>query len=91
MNKEQNQTNAAEGQSELTAFVMREGYCCDCNNNPDETLALASSIPGNPCNGCWFNDAKPNWKPKGGKQYYTGDGMLMNGDGSRSIFDDIDS
>jgi len=73
------------------ALVMREGYCCDCDNNPEMPLPDAAKIAGNACNGCWLNNEKPNWKSKDGKQYYTDDGMLMNGDGSRSIFDDIDA
>lgn len=72
-------------------LVMREGYCCDCDNNPEGSLIEAARKQGNPCNGCWFSDDKPNWSSKDGKQYYTDDGMLMNADGSRSIFDDIDA
>ena len=72
-------------------LVMREGYCCDCKNNPVESIVDAARIPGHPCNGCWFKDDKHNWESRGGKQYYTDDGTLMNGDGTRSIFDDVDA
>ena len=72
-------------------LVMREGYCCDCDSLPNEPLASASTIHMNPCSGCWRTKEKPNWKPKDGRQYYTEDGMLMNSDGSRSIFDDVDA
>ena len=72
-------------------LVMRQDYCCDCDNCPDESLALAATREGSPCKGCWFDGEKPNWKPKDGKQYYTKDGTLMNSDGSRSIFDDVDA
>lgn len=85
-----NQKNAGNvaASSPLERIVMREGYCCDCKNNPEETLPMASKIEGN---GCWFTDDKQNWVSKNGKQYYTDDGMLMNGNGTRSIFDDIDA
>ena len=60
-------------------IVIREGYCCDCENNNQETSIVDNSkIDGNPCKGCWFFDEKPNWKSKGGRQYYTDDGMLIN-------------
>ena len=80
---------AADCQNER--LVMLHGYCCDCEHNPAESVVQASKIPGHPCNGCWFNDDKSNWKSKDGKQYYTDDGTLMNANGSRSIFDDIDA
>jgi len=77
--------------SPVERLVMRDGYCCDCNHNPAETIVEAAKRPGHKCNGCWFTDRKPNWAPKDGKQYYTEDGTLMNSDGSRSIFDDVDA
>lgn len=72
-------------------IVMRKGYCSDCDNNPDESVALAARAHGNPCNGCWFTDEKANWESMNGKQYYADDGTLMNADGTRSIFDDVDA
>ena len=89
MLKELEAKNSANAQ--IHRLVMREGYCCDCENVPAEGLETAAKITGNKCNGCWFSEEKSNWKSKSGKQYYTDDGMLMNGDGTRSIFDDIDA
>ena len=82
---------SAEVTSPIERMVMREGYCCDCNNNPSVSLPVAAQEAGNPCNGCWFSDDKHNWTSKDGKQYYADNGMLMNADGSRSIFDDVDA
>lgn len=89
MNQKDIENGAAS--SPLERLVMREGYCCDCESNPETSLPAAAKTEGNPCNGCWFNDNKPNWKSKCGKQYYTDDGMLMNSDGTRSIFDDVNA
>ena len=56
-------------------IVEREGYCYCCANNPspEGSLVEASKEQGNPCNGCWFVDEKPNWvdaAAEGGKGYY---------------------
>ncbi len=45
-------------------LVMREGYCCDCKNNPVDSIVDAARIPGHPCNGCWFHDDKSNWEAR---------------------------
>lgn len=91
-NATENPNEHCGGKSELIGLVMREGYCCDCeNNNPETSVVDDSKIDSNPCNGCWFVYEKPNWKSKEGKQYCTDDGTLMNGDGTRSIFDDVDA
>lgn len=62
--------------------IMRHGYCCDCEHNPPDSVVQASKNHGNPCHGCWFQDDKPNWEPKDGKQYYSGNGTLMNSERS---------
>lgn len=54
-----------KGKSELNAVVMREGYCCDCDNNPEIPLPDAAKMTGNKCNKCWCSNVKPNWTPKG--------------------------
>ena len=84
-------SKANEEKNQVERLVMRYGYCCDCKHNPAESVVPSSKIPGHPCNGCWFKDDKHNWESRGGKQYYTDGGTLMNGDGTRRIFDDVDA
>ena len=57
---------------------IRVGYCCTCEHTGN--LPDAAREIGNPCNGCWMTDEKPNWQKV----------MMRDEHGNRSIFDDVD-